>query len=170
MKTWEKTGFGLCSDAEPCVFTIFLISMFPKPCVFAVVLARFGLAAAQWIAARAADFYRKACKKLGSGNMSKKKHVTTQGSAPGTRQDLVFSCIFLSPRRAFIRLSWFSCLSEGPLGLPPSWARNRPFGTKTGIAGSHFQKAEQIEKCRDSTLRGSHVRAGLEGRICRYLT
>ena len=61
-KTWKKTGFWLCSDAEPCVFTIILISMFPKPCVFAVVLARFGLAAAQWIAARAADFSRKACK------------------------------------------------------------------------------------------------------------
>ena len=145
MKTREKTGFGLCSDAEPCVFTIFLINMFPKPCVFAVVLARFGLAAAQWIAARAAEFSRKACKKIGFGNMSKKKHVKTQGSAPGTRQDLVFSCIFLSPRRAFIRLSWFICLSEGPPGLPPSWARNRPFRTKTGIARSHFQKAEQIE-------------------------
>ena len=56
MKTREKTGFGLCSDAEPCVFTIILISKFPKPCVFAVVLARFGLAVAQWIAAWAATF------------------------------------------------------------------------------------------------------------------
>ena len=138
-------GFGHCSDAEPYVFTITLISMFPEPCVFAVVLARFGLAAAQWIADRAAEFSRKACKIWGFGNMNKKKHVKTQGSAPGTRQDLVFSCIFLSPRRAFIRLSWFICLSEGRPGLPPSWARNRPFRTKTGIAGSHFQKAEQIE-------------------------
>ena len=56
MKTREKTGFGLCSDAEPFVFTIILISKFLKPYVFAVVLARFGLAAAQWIAARAAEF------------------------------------------------------------------------------------------------------------------
>ena len=72
MKEREKTGFGLCSDAELCVFTIILISKFPKPCVFAVVLARFGLAAAQWIDARAADFSRKACKKLGFGNMIKK--------------------------------------------------------------------------------------------------
>ena len=127
MKTREKTGFGLCSDAEPCVFTIILISKFPTPCVFAVVLARFGLAAAQWIAAWAATFSRKACKKFGFGNMSKKKHVKTQGSAPGTRQDLVFSCIFLSPRRAFIRLSWFICLSEGPPGLPPSWATKSSF-------------------------------------------
>ena len=138
-------GFGHSSDAEPCVFTITLISMFPKPCVFAVVLARFGLAVAQWIAAGAAYFSWRACKKRGFGNMSKNKHVKTQGSAPGTRQDLVFSCIFLSPRRAFIRLSWFICLSEGPPGLPPSWARNRPFRTKTGIAGSHFQQAEQIK-------------------------
>ena len=60
MKTREQTGFGLCSDAEPCVFTICLISLFPKPCVFAVSLTRFGLAAARWIAAEAADFYRKA--------------------------------------------------------------------------------------------------------------
>ena len=122
MKTREETGFGLCYDAEPCVFTIMLISEFPKPYVFAVVLTRFCLATAQWIAARAADFSRKACKKLGSGNMSKKKHMKTQGSAPGTRQDLVFSCIFLSPRTAFIRLSWFICLSEGPPELPPAGA------------------------------------------------
>ena len=50
----EKMGFGHCSAAEPFVFTIMLISMFPKPNVFAVVLARFGLAVAQWIAAWAA--------------------------------------------------------------------------------------------------------------------
>ena len=57
MKTpW--TGFGHCSDAEPCVFTIILSSMFPTPDVFAVVLARFGLAVAQWIAAGAADVTR----------------------------------------------------------------------------------------------------------------
>ena len=60
MKTKEKTGFGHCSDAEPCVFTIILIGMFPKPHVFAVVLARFGLAVAQWIAAWAAEISREA--------------------------------------------------------------------------------------------------------------
>jgi hypothetical protein len=77
MKTWEKTGFGHCSDAEPCVFTITLISMFPKPCVFSVGFHEYGLAAVQWIAAPAADFSRKACKNWGSGNMRKKKHVKT---------------------------------------------------------------------------------------------
>ena len=125
MKTLEKTGFGLCSDAEPCVFTTFLISMFPKPCVFAVVLARFGLAAAQWIAARAADFSRKACKKLGSGNMSKKKHTKTQGSAPGTRQNLVFYCIFLSVSKTPMEVSRYIC----SLGAVPgaSWTA-RAFG------------------------------------------
>ena len=96
MKTLEKTGVVLGSDAEPCVFTIMLISKFPKPGVWAVVLARFGLAAAQWIAARAAEFSRKAFKKSGFGNMSKKKHVKTQGSAPGTRQDLVFPAILVA--------------------------------------------------------------------------
>ena len=44
---------------------------FPKPGVFAIVLARFGFAAAQWIAARAADFSRKACKKLGSAEKTR---------------------------------------------------------------------------------------------------
>ena len=96
MKTWEKTTFGHSSDAEPCVFTIILIRMFPKPCVFAVVLTRFGLAVAQWVHAWVADFSRKACKKLGFGNMDKKKHVKTQGSAPGHRRNFVFYSIFLS--------------------------------------------------------------------------
>ena len=73
MKTREKTGFGLCSDAEPCVFTIILISKFPKPCVFAVVLARFGLAAAQWIAARAADFFSKSMQEIGSWKHKQEK-------------------------------------------------------------------------------------------------
>ena len=58
----EKTRSWRVPGAEPCVFTIFLISMFPKPFVFAVVLARFGLAAAQWIAAPTADFLGKTCK------------------------------------------------------------------------------------------------------------
>ena len=40
------------------VFWVILISMFPKPNVFADVLARFGLAVAQWIAAGAADVTR----------------------------------------------------------------------------------------------------------------
>ena len=80
-KKQEKTGFGHCSDAEPCVFTFTLISMFPKPCVFSVGFHEYGLAAVQWSAAPAADFSRKACKNWGSGNMRKKKHVKTQGSA-----------------------------------------------------------------------------------------
>ena len=57
MKTCENTGSGLCSDADPCVFRIISISMIPNPCVFAVVLARFGVAVAQWIAAWAVDFF-----------------------------------------------------------------------------------------------------------------
>ena len=65
MKTSETMGFGHCSDAEPCISTIILISMFPKPNVFAVVLARFGLAVAQWIAAWAANFFKKTEKNIG---------------------------------------------------------------------------------------------------------
>jgi len=79
MKTCEKTGFGHCSDAEPCVFTIISISMFPKPCVFAVVLARFGLAVAQWIAAGAADFSWKACKKTGFWKHGQEKQRENTG-------------------------------------------------------------------------------------------
>ena len=88
MKTWGKTGFGLCSDAEPCVFTISLISTFPKPCVFAVVLVRFGLAVAQAIVALAADFTRNERKTLGFGNLRNKMFVKTLVSASGSRQNL----------------------------------------------------------------------------------
>ena len=82
LATWKrenKNGFGLCSDAEPYVFTIILISKFPKPCVFSVVLARFGLAAAQWIAARAAEFSRKACKKIGFWKHEQEKTCENTG-------------------------------------------------------------------------------------------
>ena len=113
MKTWKKTGFWLCSDAEPCVFTIILINGFPKPCVFSVGFHEYGLAAVQWIAAPAADFSRKACKNWGSGNMRKKKHVKTQGSAPGTLQNLVFYSTFLSVSKTPMEVSRFICSPNG---------------------------------------------------------
>ena len=119
MKTCEKTGFGHCSDAEPCVFTIISISMFPKPCVFAVVLARFGLAVPQWIAAEAANFSWKACKKQGFGNMDKKNNVKTQGSAPGNCRNLVFYSILLSVSKTPMEFSRFICFLGAVLGLPP---------------------------------------------------
>ena len=96
-----------------------MINGFPKPCVFSVGLARCGLAAVQWIAAPAADFLRKACKNLGSGNMRKKKHVKTQGSAPGTLQNLVFYSTFLSVSKTPMEVSRYIC----SLGAVPgaSW-------------------------------------------------
>ena len=145
MKTWEKTGFGHCSDAEPCVFTITLISMFPKPCVFSVGFHEYGLAAVQWIAAPAADFSRKACKNWGSGNMRKKKHVKTQGSAPGTLQNLVFYSTFLSVSKTPMDFSRFICFLGAVLGPPLSGPQNRRFHTKALIARSHFQRPDQIE-------------------------
>ena len=145
MKTCEKTGFGLCSGAEPYVFTIILISMFPKPCVFAVVLARFGLAVAQWIAAWAATFSWKASNKLGFENMDKKKHVKTPGSAPGNRRNLVFCSTFLSVSKTPMEFSRFICFLGAVLGPPLSGPQNRRFHTKTLIARSHFQRPDQIE-------------------------
>ena len=125
MKTWKKTGFWPCSDAEPCVFTISLINGFPKPCVFSIGFHEYGLAAVQWIAAPAADFSRKACKNWGSGNMRKKKHVKTQGSAPGTLQNLVFYSTFLSVSKTPMEVSRYIC----SLGAVPgaSWTA-RAFG------------------------------------------
>ena len=64
-KTWKKTGFWFCSDAEPCVFTISLINGFSKPCVFSIGFHEYGLTAVQWIAAPTAEISRKACKKVG---------------------------------------------------------------------------------------------------------
>ncbi len=125
MKTWKKTGLWPCSDAEPCVFTIILINGFPKPCVFSVGFHEYGLAAVQWIAAPAADFSQKACKNWGSGNMRKKKHVKTQGSAPGTLQNLVFYSTFLSVSKTPMEVSRYIC----SLGAVPgaSWTA-RAFG------------------------------------------
>ena len=109
MKTWKKTGFWPCSDAEPCVFTISLINGFSIPCVFSIGFHEYGLAAVQWIAAPTADFSRKACKNWGSGNMSKKMHVKTQGSAPGTLQNLVFYSTFLSVSETPMEVSRYIC-------------------------------------------------------------
>ena len=114
-----KNKFWRVSGAEPCVFTCFFLLMFPKPSVFAVALARFGLAAAQWIAAQAADFSRKACKKLGFGNMSKKKHVKSQGSAPGTRQDLVFFLHILVAKKSFHKTFLVHLPFRGASWTPP---------------------------------------------------
>ena len=104
-----------------------LSNKFPKPSVFAVVLAWIGLAVAQWIAAWTADFSWKTCKKLGFGNMDKKKHMKTHGSAPGNRRNLVFYSIFLSLRWALLGFSWFVYPSEEPPGPPPSPATKSPF-------------------------------------------
>ena len=131
MKTLKKTGFWPCSDAEPCVFTIILINGFPKPCVFSVGFHEYGLAAVQWIAAPAADFSRKACKNWGSGNMRKKKHVKTQGSAPGNRRNLVFCSTFLSVNKTPMGFSRFICFLGAVLGPPLSRPQNRRFHTKT---------------------------------------
>ena len=140
-----KNGVGHCSDAEPRVFTLTLISMFPKPYVFSVGFHEYGLAAVQWTAAPAADFSRKACKNLGSGNMRKKKHVKTQGSAPGTLQNLVFYSTFLSVSKTPMEFSRFICFLGAVLGPPLSGPQNRRFHTKTLIARSHFQRPDQIE-------------------------
>ena len=72
------------------VFAVILTRMFPTPCVFAVVQARFGLAVAQWIAAWTADFFETKLKTQGFGNMRNKIFVKTPGSASGRRQDPVF--------------------------------------------------------------------------------
>ena len=58
MGPFENTGSGHCSDAGPRGFIIILTSIFLKPCVFAVVLACFGLAMAQWIAIGSADSFK----------------------------------------------------------------------------------------------------------------
>ena len=71
--------FAHSTDTEPAVFTTLLAKRFLKPYVFAVVLARVGLAGARWIVAGAAYLLEKAGKKLAFGNMSKNKHVKTQG-------------------------------------------------------------------------------------------
>ena len=105
----------------------------------------YGLAAVQWIAAPAADFSRKACKNLGSGNMRKKKHVKTQGSAPGTLQNLVFYSTFLSVSKTPMDFSRFICFLGAVLGPPLSRPQNRRFHTKTLIARSLFQRPDQIE-------------------------
>ena len=144
-KTWKNTGFWFCSDAEPCVFTISLINGFSIPCFFSIGFHEYGLAAVQWIAAPAADFSRKACKNLGSGNMRKKKHVKTQGSAPGTLQNLVFYSTFLSVSKTPMDFSRFICFLGAVLGPPLSGPQNRRFHTKTLIARSHFQRPDQIE-------------------------
>ena len=114
---------------NPVFFTIILINRFPKPCVFSVGLNEYGLAAVQWIAAPAADFSQKACKNWGSGNMRKKKHVKTQGSAPGTLQNLVFYSTFLSVSKTPMEVSRYIC----SLGAVPgaSWTA-RAFGELLG--------------------------------------
>ncbi len=100
---------------------------------------------AQWIAAWTADFSRKACKKLGFGNMDKKKHMKTHGSAPGNRRNLVFYSIFLSVSKTPMEFSRFICFLGAVLGPPLSGPQNRRFHTKTLIARSYFQRPDQIE-------------------------
>ena len=59
MQVWHST------NAEPSVFTTLLAKRFLKPCVFAIVLARVGLAGARWIVAGAAYFLEEASKRYG---------------------------------------------------------------------------------------------------------
>ena len=61
--------------------------------------------------------------------MSKKKHVKTQGSAPGTRQNLVFYCIFLSVSKTPMEYSRFICFLGAVRGA--SWT-SRAFGELLG--------------------------------------
>ena len=108
-------------------FTIVLSSQFPNPYVFAAVLARFGLGVAQWIAAWAADFSHKSMQQIGE------------------RRNLVFCSIFLSVSKTPMEFSRFICFMGAVLGPPLSRPQNRRFHNKTLIAGSHFQKPDQIE-------------------------
>ena len=57
-KTCDNTGFLHYPDAEPCVFTAVFGCRFSKPCVFAVVMARFSFSVAQWITARTTDLLK----------------------------------------------------------------------------------------------------------------
>ena len=83
----------------------------------------FWIAVAQWIAARAAEFSRKAYKNLDFGNMIKKKHVKTQGSAPGTRQDLVFFPHILVAKKSCHKTFLVHLPFRGASWPPPSsWA------------------------------------------------
>ena len=100
---------------------------------------------AQWITACAADLVETNEKTFGFGNIRNKMIVKINGSARGSRQDIVFSNIFLSLRRILIGLSWFICLPEGLLGPPPAGPENRPFRFKSVLARSHCRKADHIK-------------------------
>jgi hypothetical protein len=76
--------------------------------------------------------------------MDKKNDVKTQGSAPGNRRNLVFYSTFLSVSKTPMQFSRFICFLGAVLGPPLSRPQNRRFHTKTLIAGSHFQKPDQI--------------------------
>ena len=54
-------------------------------------------------------FSRKACNKLGFGNIGKKTYVKTQGSAPGDRPNLVFYGILLSVSETPMECSRLIC-------------------------------------------------------------
>ena len=108
-KTFENTGFWHYSDAEPCVFTAVVGCRFSKPCVFAVVLARFSFAVAQWITARATDLLKTIQKKQGFENVRNIMHDKKQGSAWGSHQTFVFYSTFSSRRWMPIKLAGYIC-------------------------------------------------------------
>ena len=93
-------GSGHCSDAEPYVFTVILSCMFPTPCVFGVVLARFGLAVAQRIGAWAADLFKTNEKMQASRNMCNKMPGNIKASASGSPQDFIFPHTLLAETSA----------------------------------------------------------------------
>ena len=146
MKTCGKTGFGHCSDAEPYVFTFILISMFPTPCVFAVVLDRFGLAVAQWIAALAADFKRNELKNIRFWKHPQQNVRKNVGFCVGKSPEPVsfssYSCRLIKIPMNFLGSA---ASSEGLPMPPPAGPGNGLIRAKTALARSHFRKADQIE-------------------------
>ena len=73
--------------------------------------------------------------------MGKKKHVKTQGSAQGTRPNLVFYNIFLSLRKTSMDFSWCICLPGGLPGPLPSQARKWLFSYENYIGQAQFSES-----------------------------
>ena len=75
--------------------------------------------------------------------MGKKTHVKTQGSAQGTRPNLVFYSIFLSLRKSSMDFSWCICLPGGLPGVPPTTAKKWSFLNKIVVQERPFFEACQ---------------------------
>ena len=87
--------------------------MIPKPYVFTVVLARFGLAVAQWIATWAASFIRNERKNTGYWKHAQQHSRKNWGFCIGKPRILV------AETNAHI-IFWVISLPEGPPGVSPS--------------------------------------------------